>query len=78
MDIRTTNRTIADRLGLSVATVSRLRSGDRYPSFAVMERIASETGWSVARQSTARTAGKWYLGFEEACRKLKPRKTDDD
>lgn len=78
MNTRTTNRTIADRLGLSVATVSRLRSGDRYPSFAVMERIASETGWSVARQSTARAAGKWYLGFEEACRKLKPRKTDDD
>lgn len=78
MTLRTTNRAIADRLGLSVATISRLRSGDRNPSFAVMERIASETGWSVARQSTARTAGKWYLGFEEACRKLKPKKTDDD
>lgn len=73
MDTKTTNRAVADRLGLSVATISRLRSGGRNPSFPVMERIEAELGWPVAKQSTARTQGKWHLGFEAACRKLKPR-----
>ena len=67
---KTTNRWIANALGVSEATVSRLRSGDRNPSFAVMAKIADTFGWPIASQSTARVQGRWHLGFEGVCHKI--------
>lgn len=68
---RVTNQVIADAIGAAVATVSRLRSGDRVPSFAMMQKIDRGIGWSVAKQAVARDAGCWHLEFETACRQAK-------
>lgn len=49
-----TNREIGERIGLSVASVSRLRSGERTPSLDVMVLIEKEYGFTVQQQVDAR------------------------
>jgi transcriptional regulator with XRE-family HTH domain len=48
----TTNPEVGKRIGLSYSGVSRIRSGDRYPSLAVMRKIREAYGWSVADQQS--------------------------
>jgi len=45
-----TNPEVAKRLGLSESGVHRIRNGTRYPSLAVMKRIAAEYDWPVSEQ----------------------------
>ncbi|QCQ57473.1 helix-turn-helix DNA binding domain protein [Microbacterium phage Sucha] len=59
-----TNRAVADKLGLSESGVSRLRSGDRLPSLALMQKIQDAYGWSVQGQSNARAHNDWRGAFE--------------
>lgn len=60
-----TNRAVAEALGLSESGVSRLRSGDRFPSLSVMQQIESVYGWTVQGQSNARAADDWTTAFEK-------------
>lgn len=64
MNTKATNPSIAKLLGLDPSAVSRLRSGDRNPSFDTMSRIASVFGWSAAEQTLARQTGSWAEQFE--------------
>jgi transcriptional regulator with XRE-family HTH domain len=45
-----TNPEVGKRIGLSYSGVSRIRSGDRYPSLAVMRKIRDAYGWPVGDQ----------------------------
>ena len=45
-----TNPEVGKHIGLSYSGVSRIRSGDRYPSLAVMRKIREVYGWSLADQ----------------------------
>lgn len=45
-----TNPEVGKRIGLSYSGVSRIRSGDRYPSLAVMRKIREAYGWSLQDQ----------------------------
>lgn len=60
------NRDVAESLGLSESGVSRLRSGSRYPSLAVMQSIESTYGWTVQDQSDAMQKNAWTEGLEDA------------
>lgn len=59
-----TNREVATTLGLSESGVSRLRSGDRMPSLALMQKIEAEYEWKVQEQSDSRSRGAWTEDFE--------------
>lgn len=58
-------RELADRLGISQAMVSRLRSGERKPSFALMRNIRSVTGWTISSQIDALEAGVYPQKLSE-------------
>ena len=60
------NKAVAYHLGLSESGVSRLRSGSRTPSLAVMQNIEAAYGWTVQDQSNAIRNNTWTSGFEEA------------
>lgn len=60
-----TNREVATTLGLSESGVSRLRSGGRMPSLALMQKIEAAYGWTVQGQSNARAANDWTGAFEK-------------
>ena len=45
-----TNVAIAEKLGVDHSTVSRIRSGQRYPSRELMRRISETFGWKVVHQ----------------------------
>lgn len=47
------NYQIAEKLGVNPITLSRWRSGDRFPSRDMMLRIEDKLGWSVADQMAA-------------------------
>ena len=64
----TTNVAVAEHLGLSPEGVSRLRSGDRSPSWETMVKVHLMLDWSVADQAADRLAGGWSAGFERAIR----------
>lgn len=57
------NTELGDLLGVSHATVSRWRSGDRLPEISNMEKIKDALGWSVDDQVKARSAGKYADEF---------------
>jgi transcriptional regulator with XRE-family HTH domain len=58
-----TNKSTAERIGLTHSTVSRIRNGQRFPSIAVMGKIEAETGWKVADQVAARLGGTYAETF---------------
>lgn len=60
------NRAVAEQLGLSESGVSRLRSGSRFPSLAVMQTIEGAFGWTVQDQSDALQRDTWTDDFELA------------
>lgn len=57
------NEKVGKLLGVSHATVSRYRSGDRLPNIDVMGRIARILGWSMDDQYRAREAGSYATEF---------------
>lgn len=46
-----TNPEVGKLLGISYSGVSRIRSGGRYPSLAVMRKVAAAYGWPVGEQA---------------------------
>lgn len=48
-----TNEQVAQNLGISHSMVSRIRSGDRLPSYTLMHRIEAALQWTIADQVTA-------------------------
>jgi transcriptional regulator with XRE-family HTH domain len=62
-----TNEELAELLEVSHATVSRIRSGDRLPSLAVMDRIRTLLNWSLDDQADARTRGVYH---EQFCKRV--------
>lgn len=57
---------VAVLLGCSTATVSRLRAGDRQPSFLLMAHVETVLGWPMEQQARARIDKRWHLEFETA------------
>ena len=45
-----TNPEVGKQIGLSYSGVSRIRSGDRYPSLAVMRKISRAYSWPMEEQ----------------------------
>lgn len=72
-----TNRQVADDLGLSESGVSRLRSGDRLPSLALMQKIWRVYRWSVQDQSDARETHEWTKHFEKVLTQAAKRRDDE-
>lgn len=57
------NMRMGELLGVSHATVSRWKSGDRLPELANMQKISAELGWSLDDQVQARDNGKYASEF---------------
>lgn len=60
-----TNRGVGDRIGLTHSAISRIRSGGRLPSIAVMRRIETEFGWTIQDQVVSVEAGSYHVDFEK-------------
>jgi transcriptional regulator with XRE-family HTH domain len=50
----TTNTSVAERLGVSHVQISRIRSGNRYPSQKLMLLIEAWLSWPLADQAAKR------------------------
>jgi transcriptional regulator with XRE-family HTH domain len=59
------NEKIGQLLGVSHATVSRYKSGDRFPELDNMARIADVFGWGLDEQYAARQDGTYADKFNE-------------
>ena len=46
-----TNPEVGKLLGISYSGVSRIRSGGRYPSLAVMRKVRDAYGWPINEQA---------------------------
>ena len=57
------NETIGQLLGVSHATISRYRSGDRLPNIDMMGVIARKLNWSLDDQYKARQSGSYAREF---------------
>lgn len=57
------NERIGQLLGVSHASVSRYKSGDRLPTIEVMGKIAETLKWSMDDQFAARQAGTYAREF---------------
>lgn len=63
------NSEVAQRIARTHSYVSRLRSGDRLPSWETSRNIEREYGWSLADQASARERGQWSPEFEKVLQK---------
>lgn len=59
-----TNEALGELLGISHATVSRIKSGHRLPSLEVMDKIRELYGWSLDDQTDARNEGTYAERFQ--------------
>lgn len=59
------NTALGDLLGVSHATVSRWRSGDRLPELTNMQKIAQTLDWPLTDQVDARDSGKYADEFSK-------------
>ena len=59
------NAEVARRIGRTHSYVSRLRSGDRLPSWETGRLIEREYGWDLGDQALAREANDWAAQFEK-------------
>lgn len=75
MNWQPTHQTVADELGLTVATVSRIRTGTRLPSLEVMQKIVRLTDWSLHDQAIARDRGVYAAVFNEHLEQWTKRET---
>lgn len=60
-----TNARVAKDLGITHSAVSRLRSGNRHPSVALIQAITNLTRWKEDYQIKALTNGDYAEKFEE-------------
>ena len=73
---RYTQSVLARELGVSLATISRVRSKDRNPTLDLMSRIARVYGWSIGEQAEAWFHGRWLEGFESMIQRMNERDED--
>ncbi len=59
------NEEVGHRLGVSHATVSRYKSGDRFPTIDILAKIAEVYDWSIDDQYAARQKGTYANEFAE-------------
>lgn len=59
-----TNQRVAEDLNITHSTVSRIRSGDREPSLALMMQIVQLFGWSLNSQAVAIGKERYAEEFE--------------
>lgn len=59
-----TNQRVAEDLGITHSTVSRIRSGDRLPSLQLVRRIAARYGWPVEEQIEDLDPARYAVAFE--------------
>jgi transcriptional regulator with XRE-family HTH domain len=52
---RLTNETVAEKAGVGVATVSRIRNGDPKVGYMMLKKIVEAIGLTVAEVSTPKT-----------------------
>lgn len=64
-----TNQQVGTDIGATHSMVSRIRSGDRLPSFELMRQIETQIGWSMTDQTDARLLGSYAQEFESALAK---------
>jgi transcriptional regulator with XRE-family HTH domain len=57
------NEAVGQLLGVSHATVSRYKSGDRLPTIDIMGKIAEVLNWSMDDQYAARQSGNYAREF---------------
>jgi transcriptional regulator with XRE-family HTH domain len=60
-----TNEELGELLGISHATVSRIKSGHRLPSLGVMDKIRELYGWSIDDQTDARNGDTYAIEFNQ-------------
>lgn len=70
---KVTQSQIAADLGVSLATVSRIRSADRNPTLDFMVKLDKVYGWPIAQQADLYKQGVWLEGFETRIQNLVPR-----
>lgn len=54
---------VMETIGIRPSMIYKIKQGNRYPSFKVMQRIAEEYNWSVNEQVTARAEGSYAKKF---------------
>lgn len=64
-----TNERVAEDLGISHSMVSRIRSGHRFPSVALMRRITDVYRWKGDRQMRVFGTPRYAVEFEACLRK---------
>lgn len=67
------NETVGQLLGVSHASVSRYKSGDRLPELDVMAQVAQVFSWSLDEQYSARKNGTYADEFTERINTLADR-----
>lgn len=60
-----TNQRVADDLEITHSSVSRIRSGDRFPSLTLIKKIEHTLGWSLTEQVALLGSVKYAEKFEE-------------
>jgi transcriptional regulator with XRE-family HTH domain len=68
----------AQALGCSVATVSRICSGDRHPSLELMAEIRRVLRWSIEAQADEVRAGTYAATFKDKMERRQARGRDVD
>lgn len=61
-----TNERVAELLGVHHSMVSRLRSGERFPSVPLMTKIESIFRWKMSAQAKVFATPGYARGFERA------------
>lgn len=69
------NDSLGKELGVTHATISRYRSGDRLPTLDIMATIAAQFGWSLDDQYKARQNGNYQREFESRVVDVADRRT---
>jgi transcriptional regulator with XRE-family HTH domain len=59
-----TNQEVGELIGLSHSAVSRIRRGERNPSFDVMMKIDQKFDWPLEQQIVAKVEGYYATYFE--------------
>lgn len=70
VDARFTQARVARDLGLSLSTISRVRSQDRNPTLDLMMRLDRVYKWDVGVQARLHRDGQWLRGFESLLQSL--------
>lgn len=79
VQVTLSNVEVGRRIGLHHTSVSRVRKGERVPSLEVMQKIATEFGWSLDDQAQckAKSRADYAAGFEAQIRAKHEREARD-